>query len=84
MGESIRWTVRVSKTVDMSLREFLGRRGAKRGERSKFIEDAVRRQIFVRTASETKSRNAAVPLGEIESVIDEALAAARDKSGPET
>ena len=44
---------------------------------SKFIEDAVRWRIFERTVAETKARNANVPLRDIESAVDEALAAVR-------
>lgn len=32
MQESIRWTVKVSKETDRSLRSFLGARGMKKGD----------------------------------------------------
>ena len=37
-----RWTVMVSKETDISLRSFLAQRGMKKGDLSKFIEEAVR------------------------------------------
>ena len=77
MDESIRWTVKVSKDIDISVRTFLAQRGGKKGDLSKFIEDAVRWRIFERTVAETKARNANVPLRDIESAVDEALAAVR-------
>ena len=77
MDEAIRWTVKVSKDIDISVRTFLAQRGGKKGDLSKFIEDAVRWRIFERTVAETKARNANVPLRDIESAVDEALAAVR-------
>jgi hypothetical protein len=77
MEDSIRWTVKVSKDTDISLRTFLAQRGGKKGDLSKFIEDAVRWRVLEQTVAETKARNANVPLREIESAVDEALAAVR-------
>jgi ribbon-helix-helix protein len=77
MDESIRWTVKVSKDTDISLRTFLAQRGGKKGDLSKFIEDAVRWRVLEQTVAETKARNANVPLREIESAVNEALAAVR-------
>jgi hypothetical protein len=77
MDESIRWTVKVSKDTDVSLRMFLAQRGGKKGDLSKFIEEAVRWRVIEQTVAETKARNANVPLREIESAINEALAAVR-------
>ena len=77
MDESIRWTVKVSKDTDVSLRTFLAQRGGKKGDLSKFIEDAVRWRVLEQTVAETKARNATVSLREIESAVDEAVAAVR-------
>ena len=77
MAESIRWTVKVSKDTDVSVRTFLAQRGGRKGDLSKFIEDAVRWRIFEQTVAETKARNANVPLRDIESAVAEALAAVR-------
>jgi len=77
MDESIRWTVKVSKDTDLSLRTFLAQRGGKKGDLSKFIEDAVRWRVLEQTVAETKARNATVSLREIESAVDEAVAAVR-------
>jgi hypothetical protein len=77
MDESIRWTVKVSKGTDLSLRTFLAQRGGKKGDLSKFIEDAVRWRVLEQTVVETKARNANVSLREIEAAVDEAVAAVR-------
>lgn len=77
MDQSVRWTVRVSKETDVALRMLLAQRGMKKGDLAKFIEEAVRWRVFDETVAETRARNAAVPAEEIDSAIDEALAAVR-------
>ena len=44
--EVVRWTVKVSKDTDVSLRTFLAQRGLKKGDLSKFIERAVQKEVF--------------------------------------
>jgi hypothetical protein len=77
MDDTIRWTVKVSKSTDRSLRSHLAQKGLKKGDLSKFIEEAVRWRVFHQTVEDTKARNANVPQEEIEAAIDEALAAVR-------
>jgi hypothetical protein len=77
MDRPVRWTVRVSKETDVAVRRFLARRGMKKGELAKFIEEAVRWRVFDETLRETKARNVHIPPEEIDSAIDEALAAVR-------
>lgn len=77
MDETIRWTVKVSKSTDRSLRSHLAQKGLKKGDLSKFIEEAVRWRVFHQTVEDTKARNANVPQEEIEAAIDEALTAVR-------
>jgi hypothetical protein len=75
--DSVRWTLRVSKGTDIAVRTFLARRGMKKGDLTKFVEEAVRWRVFDQTVSETKALNASVPAEEIESAIEEALIAVR-------
>jgi hypothetical protein len=77
MDETIRWTVKVSKSTDTSLRSHLAQKGLKKGDLSKFIEEAVRWRVFHQTVEDTKARNANVPQEEIDAAIDEALDAVR-------
>jgi hypothetical protein len=77
MGEAVRWNIKVSKEIDLSLRTYLGARGMKKGDLSKFIEDAVRWRIFHRTIQEIKSRNAAAEPDELQALIDGAVREAR-------
>ena len=48
MEEAGRWSVKVSKETDLTLPTFLGAQGAKKGDLSKFIEEAVRWHVFNR------------------------------------
>jgi hypothetical protein len=77
MDARIRWTVKVSKETDIAVRSHLARRGMKKGDLTKFIEEAVRWRVLDQTVAEVKARNAGVPQEEIDAAIDEALAAVR-------
>ena len=71
--EAVRWNIKVSKDTDLTLRTFLGARGAKKGDLSKFIEEAVRWRVFHRTVEDIKERNAATDTDELQRIIDGAL-----------
>jgi Ribbon-helix-helix domain len=75
--DTTRWTVSVSKETDITVRSFLAQRGMKKGDLSKFIEDAVRWRIFNRTVQEIKSRNASADPDELQAIIDGAVREAR-------
>jgi hypothetical protein len=77
MDETIRWTVKVSKSTDTSLRSHLAQKGLKKGDLSKFIEEAVRWRVFHQTVEDTKERNTNVPQEELDAAIEEALTAVR-------
>jgi len=77
MEDSIRWTIKVSKGTDISLRSYLAQHGMKKGDLSKFVEEAVRWRVLDKTVAEVRERNASVTEGEIEAAIDEALVAVR-------
>ena len=69
----IRWTVKVSKDTDVSLRTFLAQRGLKKGDLSRFIERAVQKEVFAQTVADVQARNVNVPDKEVHSAIDDAL-----------
>jgi len=71
--EVVRWTVKVSRDTDVSLRTFLAQSGLKKGDLSKFIERAVQKEVFAQTVAGVQTRNAGVADNEIEGVIDDAL-----------
>ena len=68
--EAVRWNIKVSKETDLTLRTFLGSQGMKKGDLSKFIEQAVRAHVFRRTVQDIKARNADTDPGELQSIID--------------
>lgn len=70
MDEAVRWTVKVSKETDLTLRTYLGALGMKKGDLSKFIEEAVRWRIFNRTVQEIKARHVHADPGELQSIVD--------------
>src|SRR5208282_3421600 len=78
--EAIRWNIKVSKETDLTLRTFLGARGMKKGDLSKFIEDAVRWRVFQRTIEDIKARNADADPDEIQRIVDEAVGEVRAES----
>jgi hypothetical protein len=67
----------VSQETDRSLRSFLGQHGMKKGDLSRFIERAVRKEILMQTAADVKERNADLTGDELQALIDEAVAAVR-------
>jgi hypothetical protein len=75
--DPVRWTLRVSRETDIAVRTFLARRGLKKGDLTKFVEEAVRWRVFDQTVTETKARNVKATVEEINSAIDEALVAVR-------
>lgn len=69
----VRWTVKVSKDTDVSLRSFLAQRGTKKGDLSKFIEQAVQKEVFAQTVADVQTRNAKKSDKEIDAAINDAL-----------
>ena len=79
--EAVRWNIKVSKETDLTLRTYLGARGMKKGDLSKFIEEAVRWRIFNRTAQQIKARHAWADPGELQAIIDAAHREVRARRG---
>ena len=59
------------------LRSFLGAKGMKKGDLSKFIAEAVRWRIFHRTVQDIKAHNADADPDEIQRIVDEAVTGVR-------
>ncbi len=74
---AVRWSVTVSKETDLSLRAFLGSQGRKKGNLSKFIEEAVNWRVFHETLRDIKSRNTDISPDELQELIDETVAEVR-------
>ena len=77
MGEFTCWSVKVSKETDISLRTHLAEHGGKKGDLSKFIEQAVNNELLRATIQEIRDRNAHVPGDVLQAEIDRACAEGR-------
>jgi hypothetical protein len=72
-----RWTVSVSKKTDLALRTFLAQRGMKKGDLSRFVEEAVKWRVLDKTITEVREKFEDVPADELQELIDEATLAVR-------
>jgi len=78
MSATVRWNIAVSPKLDQSVRMFIAAHGGgRKGDLSRFIEKAVRQQLFEETVREIKAENAQYSAEEIQAAIDEALDWAR-------
>jgi hypothetical protein len=75
-----RWNVAVSTSTDQALRVFLASQGGgRKGDLSKFIEDAVQAHILELSAEQAKAANTNTSETELLSLVDEALDWARQR-----
>ena len=73
-----RWNLVVSKSLDKSLRQFLADEGrSKKGELSRFVEEAVNKHIFDSALMAAREHIKDVDPDEMDQIIEEALAWAR-------
>lgn len=78
MSATTRWNLVVSQDIDQALRQVLATHGlARKGELSRFVEDAVRARILEVEAAAAKELNAGRTETEMDEAIDEALDWAR-------
>ena len=73
MEQAVRWSIKVSRETDLTLRTYLGARGMKKGDLSKFIEEAVRWRILSRTVHDIKARNAKTDVNGLQAIVDDAV-----------
>jgi hypothetical protein len=71
--ELTRLTISWTKETDLALRSYLGNHGMKKGDLSKFIEDAVRWRLFDQTVAAIKDRNANTDPEELMTLIDKTV-----------
>lgn len=71
---STRWNVAVSTETDQALRMLLASQGGgRKGDLSRFVEEAVRAHILELSAEEAKAANAGVSEADLAAMVDEAL-----------
>ncbi|MEH3102181.1 ribbon-helix-helix domain-containing protein [Sphingomonas adhaesiva] len=71
MGELTRWSLTVSRQTDIALRTLLATRGGRKGDLSRFVEDAVNREVLRATVRDVQDRNADADTEALERLIDD-------------
>jgi len=71
MAELARWSLKVSRQTDIALRTLLATRGGKKGDLSRFIEEAVNREVLREMAQDIRVRNTDLQPDEIMRLVDE-------------
>jgi len=56
-----RWSVVVPEETDRALRSYLARKGTKKGDLSRFVDEAVLTRLFELTVEDVKWRNQDYP-----------------------
>ena len=72
-----RWNLSIPEQTDRAVRTFLARTGGKKGDLSRFVDEAVRRRVLDLTVRQIKDRNAQQDQQAILDLIDEEVDAAR-------
>jgi hypothetical protein len=76
---TVRWNIAVSPDTDQSVRMFLAAQGGgRKGDLSRFIEEAVRAHLFERAVDQAKTAAADMGEAELTDLIDEAVQWARE------
>ena len=73
----VRWSITIPEETDRTVRAFLARNGGKKGDLSRFVDEAVRRQVFDLTVQQVKNRNAGYDQQEILELVDDEVDAVR-------
>jgi hypothetical protein len=71
---TVRWNIVVSQDTDQSVRMYLAAHGGgRKGDLSRFIEEAVRTYLFEQAVEQTKATVAGMGEADVNDLIDEAL-----------
>lgn len=73
----VRWSITIPEETDRTVRAFLARNGGKKGDLSRFVNEAVRRHVFDLTVQQVKERNAGHDQQEIFKLVDDEVDAVR-------
>lgn len=77
--DSVRWNIAVSPDTDQSVRMFIAAQGGgRKGDLSRFIEEAVRSYILERAVEQAKGAASGMSETEVTDLIDEAVQWARE------
>ena len=75
--EQARWSVVVPLDLDKDLRVYLAENGMRKGDLSKYIEEAVRWRLFSQTVAKARQGFEDLDPDVAQALIDEAIAAVR-------
>ena len=68
-----RWNLSIPEETDRAVRSFLARKGGKKGDLSKFANDAMRREILRQTVMDIQEQNADLGEEEARKLANEAV-----------
>jgi len=77
MSDLARWSLKVSRETDIALRTLIAIRGGKKGDLSRFVEEAVNREVLRETIRDIQARNADADPADLERLIDDEVKAVR-------
>ncbi len=80
-SRTVRWNIVVSEETDRQLRLRIAEQGGRKGDLSRFVEQAVTDKLFETTVREIKADNADLSDEEANALIEEALVWARSEEG---
>ena len=72
-----RWNLSIPEETDRTVRTHLARTGGRKGDLSRFVDEAVRRRVLDLTVCQVKGHNAHYDQREILDLIEEEVDAAR-------
>jgi hypothetical protein len=75
--DAVRWSIKVPKSTDVAVRSLLAQKGLKKGDLSKFVDEAARRRVYQQTVQDARARNAHVSPAKLENLIEVALTEVR-------
>jgi len=76
---SVRWNIAVSPDTDQSVRMFIAAQGGgRKGDLSRFIEEAVRSYLLEKAVEQAKTAATDMSESELTGLIDEAVQWARE------
>lgn len=76
--DAARWSLTVSRETDTALRTLLAARGTQKGAMSRFVEDAVNREVLREMISDIHAGNEGRKSDEIEQLIEIELQETRE------
>ncbi len=77
---TVRWNIAVSPDVDQSVRMFIAAQGGgRKGDLSRFIEEAVRAYLLERAVEQAKTATAGMSEADMADLIEEAVQWARER-----